>query len=120
MDPTWESAAAFVSVAAIVPIGTLFAAWLLRRRPKDIPPTRALTYECGEEPTGVAQVRFHARYFVVALLFVLFDVEAAFLLPWAINVRDGSVAMLGEMFVFLGILLLGWAYAVRKGALSWR
>lgn len=103
-----------------MPLGTLAVARLLRVRAKVVPPTRGSTYECGEEPEGVAQVRFHPRYYVVALVFVVFDVEAAFLLPWSLNIRAlGSVAIV-EMFLFIGVLLLGWAYALRKGVLKWQ
>jgi len=68
----------------------------------------------------VAWIRFHPRYYVVALLFVLFDVEAAFLLPWALNLESFGTVALIDMGVFLGILLLGWLYALRKGALKWQ
>lgn len=82
--------------------------------------TKTLTYECGEEPAHQAWIRFHPRYYVVALVFILFDVEAAFLMPWALNIRDlGSLAIV-EMFLFAAILLLGWIYALRKGALKWQ
>lgn len=120
MEPAWASAASFGAVAIAVPLVTLVAARLLRVREKRIPPTQADTYECGEEAEGLAHVRFHPRYYVVALVFVVFDVEAAFLLPWALNLREpGNVAIV-EMFLFMGVLLLGWAYAVRKGALKWQ
>ncbi|MFZ5479815.1 MAG: NADH-quinone oxidoreductase subunit A [Myxococcota bacterium] len=99
-------------------LGTILAANVLRVRARNAPPTRELVYECGEEPEGVAQVRFHPRYYVVALVFVLFDVEAAFLLPWALDV--GSDRAIVVMFLFVGVLLLGWLYALRKGALEWQ
>lgn len=120
MSPAGASALAFFAVAAAVALGTLLVAALLRVRAKVVPPTQALTYECGEEPDGLAWVRFHPRYYVVALVFVVFDVEAAFLLPWALNIESGGLVVMVEMFVFLGILLLGWLYAVRKGALTWQ
>ncbi len=119
MTAAWWSALGFLVVAALVVGGMLLGAALLRVRAKQVPPTRALTYECGEEPDGLAWVRFHPRYYVVALVFVVFDVETAFLLPWAVNVGLGWAAIL-SMFVFLGILMLGWLYAVRKGALRWQ
>ncbi len=78
------------------------------------------TYECGEATSGPAWVRFHARYYVVALFFVLFDVEAAFLIPWggasARWGRPGCAAAFG----FAAVLMLGWLWAVRKGALRWQ
>lgn len=121
MAESWYAALAFVLVGAAIALGTLFAAKLLRVRAKHVPPTRELTYECGEEPDGAAWVRFHPRYYVVALMFVVFDVETAFLLPWALNLGAGvGEILLLEMALFVGVLLLGWAYAVRKGALTWQ
>lgn len=81
---------------------------------------KAQTYECGEVPTGVTWVRFHARYYVVALFFVLFDVEAAFLLPWAAIVREAGTNGLVAVVSFVVVLMLGWAWASRKGALRWQ
>jgi NADH:ubiquinone oxidoreductase subunit 3 (subunit A) len=120
VSPAGLAALAFFAVACAVALGTLFAAKILRVRAKHVPPTQALTYECGEEPDGLAWVRFHPRYYVVALVFVVFDVEAAFLLPWALNIDKGGLVVMVEMFAFLAILLLGWLYAVRKGALTWQ
>lgn len=120
MDPSWYGALSFVAVVVAIALGPLVAARLVRVRAKHVPPTRALTYECGEEPDGPAWVRFHPRYYVVALVFVVFDVEAAFMLPWALNIEASGMVAVLQMAVFLGILLLGWAYAVRKGALTWQ
>lgn len=93
---------------------------ILRAKAKRVEPMKLDTYECGEEPDGKAWIRFHPRYYIVALVFVLFDAEAAFLLPWALNIRDLGVLALVEMFLFLAILMLGWLYALRKGALKWQ
>lgn len=121
MSASWSAAFAFVLVAVVVAVGTLVAARFLGVRAKSVPPTRGLTYECGEEPDGPAWVRFHPRYYVVALLFVLFDVETAFILPWAIRLgARGAEVLLVEMAIFVGILLLGWGYALRKGAIKWQ
>ncbi|MBD1394789.1 NADH-quinone oxidoreductase subunit A [Mucilaginibacter glaciei] len=86
------------------------------------------TYECGEEPTGSAWLPFNSRFYVIALVFLLFDVEMVFVFPWAtvfgnrellqIDARWGWVA-LTEMFIFLGILILGLVYVWRKGDLDW-
>ncbi len=116
----WLQILAFLGLSASIAFGTLFAAWALRVRAREDLPTKGLTYECGEEPDGLAWLRFHPRYYVVALVFVLFDVEAAFLFPWALNLEAlGSFALI-EMGAFLGILTLGWVYALKKGALKWQ
>lgn len=120
MSPQWSAALAFVLVAALVAVGTLLASRVFAVRARVKPPSRELTYECGEEPEGSAWVRFHPRYYVVALVFVVFDVETAFILPWALNLTRGATELLVEMGLFVGILLLGWGYAVRKGALTWQ
>ncbi|MBP6386566.1 MAG: NADH-quinone oxidoreductase subunit A [Pseudarcicella sp.] len=87
------------------------------------------TYESGEEPTGNANVRFNIRFYVISLLFVLFDIELIFLFPWATVFADKQLNedtnglwswyALAEMFVFIGILVLGLAYAWVKGHLDW-
>lgn len=120
MNASWVSAAVFVLLALAVPASMLLGAAVLGVRAKVDSPAKRDTYECGEEIDGAAWVRFHPRYYLVAILFVLFDVEAAFLFPWAVSLREvGGVAII-DMVVFLGILFLGWAYAVRKGALTWQ
>lgn len=85
--------------------------------------SKQLTYECGEAPKTEAWVQYNARYYLFAMLFVLFDVEAAFLIPWAVGFKTmlltiGPLALI-EMIVFLAILALALAYAWRKGALEW-
>lgn len=120
MTTAWWNALGFVLFAAMMIVGMLVGARALRVRSKKPLPTSTLTYECGEEPDGLAWVRFHPRYYVVALIFVVFDVETAFLLPWALNVGPLGKVAIGSMFVFLGILMLGWLYAVRKGTLRWQ
>ena len=120
MDPNWISAGVFLAISLGIPISMFFGAWLFQVRARVDSPAKYDTYECGEETDGPAWVRFHPRYYIVALLFVLFDVEAAFLFPWAVALRDAGMIAIVDMFVFLGILVLGWAYAVRKGAIRWQ
>ena len=79
-----------------------------------------MAYECGEAPAGMAWVRFHARYYAIALFFVLFDIEAAFLFPWGLAARELGPAGLVAVFSFVGVLMLGWVWALRKGALRWQ
>lgn len=111
---------AFLLVAASVAGSMLAGARLLRVVAKRQSPLKRQTYECGEVPTGPTWIRFHARYYVVALFFVLFDVEAAFLLPWATRVRELGSLGLWAIFSFVVVLMLGWAWATRKGALRWQ
>lgn len=120
MDPGWTATLALLAVAFIVPGGALVGARILGVRARQVPPTRLDTYECGEEPDGTAWLRFHPRYYVVALLFVLFDVETVFMLPWALTLDALGVRAWAAMLVFVAILLLGWGYAVRKGAVRWQ
>ena len=116
----WAPVIVFMAICLVIPVSMLVGSMLLRVRAREHSPAKLDNYECGEEPDGVAWVRFHPRYYIVALIFVLFDVEAAFLFPWALSIRKmGSLAIL-DMFIFLGILLLGWAYAVKKGAVKWQ
>lgn len=119
LDPNWLAALVFLALAAVIAVGQLVIARILRVKAREDVPTKFDTYECGEVPDGVAWVRFHPRYYVIALLFVLFDVETVFLLPWAINIDALGTFAIVEMFIFIGILMLGWAYAWRKGALEW-
>lgn len=104
----------------------LALSWLLRpHRPN---PEKLTTYECGAVPTGQGWYQANIRYYLFALVFVLFDIETAYLYPWAVQFRaEGGVLQLLhrggflvlEMLIFLGILMFGLIYAWRKGALEW-
>ena len=88
-------------------------------------PTKDSAYECGMVPEGEAQPRFSVKFYLVAMLFILFDIEIVFLYPWAVVYRDyiaqsGSLAILGSMVGFLTILMVGFLYAIKKGALDWK
>jgi len=120
MQSAWLSVLSFLVVSAVVGVGMIGAGILLRVRARRESPLKLRTYECGEEATGPAWMRFHARYYLVALVFVLFDVEAVFLLPWSVLLRDLGVAGLEAAGLFVALLMLGWLYAVRKGALQWQ
>lgn len=76
-------------------------------------------FECGIEQQGDARSPISIKYFLVAILFVLFDVEVIFMYPWAVNFREFGVQGLIEMFVFIGLLLAGFIYVIKKGALDW-
>jgi NADH-quinone oxidoreductase subunit A len=76
-------------------------------------------FECGIESSGNARVPYSVRYFLTAILFVLFDVEVIFMYPWAVNFKALGLTGLLEMFLFIGLLLLGFFYVIKKGALKW-
>jgi NADH-quinone oxidoreductase subunit A len=78
------------------------------------------TYECGAEPIGDAWIQFPVGFYLVALVFILFDALAVFLFPWALSLRDMGFRGFGLMVGFLATLGLGWAYAYREGVLEWK
>ncbi len=80
---------------------------------------KSLPYESGVWPVGSAQERVPIRYYLVAMLFILFDVELVFVYPWAVLVRELGLLGIGEMFAFLALLGLGYLYIVKRGALEW-
>jgi NADH-quinone oxidoreductase subunit A len=88
-------------------------------RPNRPSKTKSAPYECGIDPREDAWQQFNVRYYVFALLFVLFDVEAAYMYPWAIRVGKLGMFAFVEMAIFVGILAFGLGYAWRKGALRW-
>lgn len=103
-------AGGFVAVTMVV------THWLGPKRKTKI---KLESFECGIEPQGNARQAFPIRYFLVAILFVLFDVEVIFLYPWAVNFRDFGVAGFLQMLVFLTLLLVGFFYIIKKKALEW-
>ncbi len=121
--------AQFMPVLLVLVVAAAFAAlflglsfWLGPRRPS---PLKDSTYECGIPPRGTTQIRFFVRFFLVALFFLLFDLEAVFLYPWVIMFRElvdaghGAFA-LAEMGAFVGVLVVGFVYIWRKGGLEWQ
>jgi NADH-quinone oxidoreductase subunit A len=107
----------FFLVGVVFVAGGMITAWLVR--PNRPYPSKLSTYECGETPIGETHIRFNIRFYVVALIFLIFDVEVVFLFPWALVYRSlGWLAFL-EMVVFLAILFVGYAYVWRKGDLEW-
>jgi NADH-quinone oxidoreductase subunit A len=121
--------ASFIPVLMVLGIAALFSLAFLRlssllgpQRPNAL---KATTYECGIPPRASTDVRFFVRFFLIALLFLLFDLEAVFLYPWVILFRSfvahGRAAFaLGELGLFLGVLVAGYAYVWRKGGLEWQ
>ena len=82
-------------------------------------PAKEVPYECGVDPVGTAKQRFSVHFYLVAVLFILFDIEAVFLFPWAVALQDIGIAGFVEAVVFVAILALGLGYAWRKGVLDW-
>ncbi len=87
--------------------------------PKKATPDKLSTYECGEESEGSAWVQFNIRFYVIALIFLIFDVEVVFLFPWAVVFKDMGLLAFVEMAIFLVILIFGLAYVWKKGDLDW-
>ena len=95
----------------------MFATHLLG--PKRKSAIKLETFECGIESQGNSRQPFSIKYFLIAILFVLFDVEVIFMYPWAVNFKDMGMTGFLEMLVFLGFLTMGFIYIIRKGALKW-
>ncbi len=114
--------AIFVIVAFAVPVSMLLMSWMSSRlglRPTNPTQVKLETYECGMEAIGGRWGQFNFRYYMYAVLFVIFDVEVVFLYPWASKFLQLELFALVEMAAFVAILLVGWAYAWRKRDLEW-
>jgi NADH-quinone oxidoreductase subunit A len=90
--------------------------WIGPRRPSE---EKLSTYESGMEPVRSARERFSVKFYLVAMLFIVFDIEIVFMYPWAVRFRDLGLFGYIEMMVFIGILLIGYLYILKKGALRW-
>ncbi|WP_336774778.1 NADH-quinone oxidoreductase subunit A [Paenibacillus sp. MMO-58] len=109
--------AIFIFLGILLPAAALTVGRLLRpHKPND--PKRT-TYESGNEPIGEGQVRFNIRYYIFALMFVIFDVETVFLYPWAVAYKKLGLFVLVEMFIFAAMLFIGLLYAWKKKVLKW-
>lgn len=120
MSPYFESyltVGAFAVLGAVLVLVMLGVAAVLR--PTNPTTAKELTYECGVDPVGAGWSQTYVRYYVFGLLFVIFDVEAVFIFPWAVILERLGLFGLVEMVVFILILVLGLVYAVRKGVLRW-
>jgi NADH-quinone oxidoreductase subunit A len=106
-----------VIIAAAVAAGLVGGSFLLgkkiRNRVKDTP------YECGIPPTGSARERFSVKFYLVAMVFILFDIEAIFLYPWVVVYRELKMFAFFEMLLFIGLVLAGFFYIWKKGVLNW-
>lgn len=110
----------FALAFPLLPIAVSVLLGLLKARPRRPDPIKSATYECGVETEGDAWGQFNVRYYLFALLFVVFDVEAVFLYPWAVAFRQLGLFAFVEAVLFVGILLVGYVYAWRRKALEWQ
>jgi len=107
----------YIFVTLAFGVMTLFLSSLVQ--PKYPEPEKLSTYECGSEPFSDARMPFPVRYYIFAMLFVIFDIEVIFLYPWAVVFTKVGVIGLIEMLVFIALFLVAYVYAWRKGALEW-
>ncbi|HLY45033.1 MAG TPA: NADH-quinone oxidoreductase subunit A [Stellaceae bacterium] len=107
----------FLVIAGVIALAMVVASFVLARQN---PNSEKLSpYECGFEPFEDARMRFDVRYYLVAILFIIFDLEVAFLFPWAVSLGDIGVFGFWSMVVFLAVLTVGFIYEWKKGALEW-
>ncbi|MGH8216111.1 MAG: NADH-quinone oxidoreductase subunit A [Rhodanobacteraceae bacterium] len=107
----------FFCVAGAVGVALLAVGWVMGpRRPNS---EKNAPYECGFEAFDTARMKFDVRYYLIAILFILFDLEIAFLFPWAVVLDSVGLVALIDMFIFLALLVIGYVYVWKKGALEW-
>ena len=117
MNSEWIYIGLFLVIGIIVPVVPLvFARIVAPRKPN---PIKQSTYECGIETVGDSWVQFKAQYYVFALVFLTFDVEAVFLFPWALSLKQLPLFVVLEGVLFIAILVSGLIYAWRKGMMEW-
>jgi NADH-quinone oxidoreductase subunit A len=108
----------FAILATVFPLATL---WILKAVRPSPPPSaeKLMAYECGITPESDSRGRYTVRFYLIAILFVIFDVETIFLFPWAVQYQVLGLFGLVEMLVFLGILIIGYIWLWKRGALEW-
>ena len=107
----------FVGVAGVIGLALLIAPFIVAYRQPD--PEKLSAYECGFNAFDDARMKFDVRFYLVAILFIVFDLEVAFLFPWAASFKDAGVYGFWAMMIFLGVLTIGFIYEWKKGALEW-
>jgi NADH-quinone oxidoreductase subunit A len=105
------------AIAMATAAGILFASWALGKRVRN--KVKDMPYECGIVPVGNARERFSVKFYLVGMLFILFDIEAIFLYPWAVVFRELKMFAFVEMLIFIFLILSGFYYIWKKGALDW-
>jgi NADH-quinone oxidoreductase subunit A len=113
----WLLLLVMIAAGAVVGVGGVFAGWLIG--PKDPTPEKEAPYECGMPAVGDARERQSVKFYLVAMIFLLFDIEVAFLYPYALALRDLSWVGYFQIVVFFLLLVSGYIYVWRKGALDW-
>lgn len=106
-----------VAIALLFGLGSLVVSSLVGQKKPN--PVKLAPYECGCEPVGSARERFSVKFYIIAMLFILFDIEAVFLYPWSVLFKRLGMFGLMEMGVFIIILFVGYIYVWKKGALEW-
>ena len=117
-DVNWMAVLLVGGVGLAAILGMFLASFLMA--PKRKSAAKEMPYECGIEPAPYRWSQIQIRYYVFAILFLIFDVEAVFLFPWAVVFLESTPAVFYEMLIFIGILFFGVVYAWRKGVLQWR
>ncbi len=107
----------FILVSLVFGVGTLILSYFVQVRIND--PEKLSPYECGSEPISDARNPFPARYYIIAMLFVIFDVEVAFLYPWAVVFNKIGLFGLTSMLIFIALFIVAYVYAWKKGGLEW-
>jgi NADH-quinone oxidoreductase subunit A len=109
--------AVFMGVALVIGLALMIAPFLVAVRNPD--PEKVSAYECGFNAFDDARMKFDVRFYLVSILFIIFDLEVAFLFPWAVAFKEAGTFGFWSMMVFLGVLTVGFIYEWRKGALEW-
>ncbi|QBX37979.1 NADH-quinone oxidoreductase subunit A [Brevundimonas sp. S30B] len=111
----------FAGIATVLGLGFILAAWVMA--PKNPDAEKLSAYECGFNAFDDARMKFDVRFYLVSILFIIFDLEVAFLFPWAVSMfdlsRGGMIFAFWSMMIFLGVLTVGFLYEWKKGALEW-
>jgi NADH-quinone oxidoreductase subunit A len=107
----------FLIIAGVISTAMVVGSLIVARQRPD--PAKLSPYECGFDPFDTARIRFDVRYYLVAILFIIFDLEVAFLFPWAVSLADLGAFGFWSMFGFLAVLTVGFVYEWQKGALEW-
>ena len=107
----------FIGISMAIGLALMFSALIIAVRNPD--PEKVSAYECGFDAFDDARMKFDIRFYLVAILFIIFDLEVAFLFPWAVSFKEVGVFGFWSMMVFLAVLTIGFVYEWRKGALEW-